>query len=365
MSHSKKLTRLTAAILSIVMLIGIVPATAITASAEDLTSGIFDYYFPLPVFPVFQKIIDFFSNLFTILGFEKNADKFTVYDLTHNAYLGLFDNLNGIFEDKESITATTVYTALPGIIKSVKTSGGTAVTTNTTSSYPKIGSNVPVSRQLINFVGNTKEIEKYLAKNGVNGKAEEIFILNYAAIPATITATVNGENYFITINEGAFADIYNTSYKFYDSAAYAEKFAPKAATVIVEGNILSAGATMHYRGTDLPLLAILRELGAEVEWLSESLISVIYEGAEYNIDTEEETLTILGDEDMWIPIIGNVLHFSIFSGTNTYARTEVIGDEFMVDSNVMSLLIICVLRNINLAINYAAQTITITAETTD
>jgi hypothetical protein len=79
----------------------------------------------------------------------------------------------------------------------------------------------------------------------------------------------------------------------------------------------------EYQNAELPIIAILKEFGAEVEWKDQTIVNITYKGYDFVLDTVKGTFTQVGDD---------LNAFEIPPGTK-HAVSYRIGDEFVIDNN--------------------------------
>lgn len=130
---------------------------------------------------------------------------------------------NGNLESSISITSA-------GSIKRETVSPNPGIIQEYDEGILRIGSasGLPVYKSLINFAGNTTEIKKYLAQNGVTANIKSVAIISGVQNKSTIWIKANQEDYFITINEQPEDYINNPHsdtyvYRLYNHSSYLEK----------------------------------------------------------------------------------------------------------------------------------------------
>jgi len=208
---------------------------------------------------------------------------------------------------------------------------------------------ITINNILLNFVGNKNEIGKYLKQNGITGNIESIIILAvYDYSPRTIWVEVDQENYFITIDEMYNINEETNVYRIYNHSEYYEKFKVKDGKLIVNGKDITSDnyIKIHYRYAEFPLVETIKALGAKVEWQSKTTALVTYNNKKYIIDTIEYSFAEIGSID-------NIIE----TPPGGYSFYQVIGDDFILDSDLMKYVVNYMGANIN--IDYENLTITI------
>lgn len=106
--------------------------------------------------------------------------------------------------------------------------------------------------------------------------------------------------------------------------------------LIVNGkNFGDVKVNPEYGYLELPLLAIMKELGAEVEWLDEAIVKLTFDNNNYYFDTENGILK----KNDWP---GNILYEYCGGGHPPYYK--VVDDEVIVDNRSANWLIINEMR---------------------
>ena len=104
--------------------------------------------------------------------------------------------------------------------------------------------------------------------------------------------------------------------------------------LIVRGNNITAGhyVSINYeeRYAELPLVAVMEELGAKVKCQDETTVKISYKCKDYILDKTRGTLTEVGDTH-------NI--FLIPPGGNHGVYYRVVDNEFIIDSDSAKLLI--------------------------
>lgn len=113
-----------------------------------------------------------------------------------------------------------------------------------------------------------------------------------------------------------------------------EKEMDNECRLIVKGEDITAEnyvkLNYDYRYAELPLIAIVRALGAEVEWQNKVTAIIKFEGKDYILDTTKGTLIEVG---------GSFNMLAVSPGSRHGTHYQVIENEFVIDSDSAKLLI--------------------------
>jgi len=292
-------------------------------------------------------------------------NKVKVYELGRDIYYQFIENPSyDILDRQGSKTGVSIY--------SLSTTSAGLIEVETISYRPgsiyeygegmlRIGSasGLAVYGSLIDFAGNKTEIKKYLAQKGVTASIESVCVISGLQITDTIWVKTDKGNYFITIDEKQedyINDPQKTTYvyRFYTQTEYCQKFSPKNCTLIINGKDITSGnyEKLYYNYADLPMTAIMKALGAKVEWQNKTTALITCGDKKYILNTTKCTLFDVGkpqDDDLKYNII------TVFPGG--YRFYKVVGDEFVLDSSTMGRVVALMGAKIN--IDYEKAVITI------
>lgn len=200
-------------------------------------------------------------------------------------------------------------------------------------SYPESGewyityntARFPVQKQLIDFVGNSKEIQKYLNQNGVSGEIENMAVFDAPNVPITLWVKTTAENIYITINQEPEDTGY--VYRLYSQKNFNEKYACKDCKLLVKGNKVTSEnpPKLYYNYADLPLIAVMEALGAQVNRRSETSTEIVFNDKTYLLNTYERTFYEAGNKT------DNLLNKVDGGSTFVYS----VGNELMVDNTTL------------------------------
>jgi hypothetical protein len=105
--------------------------------------------------------------------------------------------------------------------------------------------------------------------------------------------------------------------------------------LIVKGKDITSGnhVSLNYenRYAELPLTVVMKELGAKVEWQGQTTAKITFGGKDYTLDTIKGTLVEVG---------GTFNVLMVAPGTTHGIFYQVIGEEFIIDSDSAKMLII-------------------------
>jgi len=165
--------------------------------------------------------------------------------------------------------------------------------------------NVIVDEPLVRFAGDTVELRAFLSQHGVIvGEIEYVAVLQAPAVPIVVWIQADGESYFI-VAEVYFENIQaiieedlegplesRLVYRFYSRSAFYELIRQREGTLIVNGIDITdeAHIVFHHGFVELPFVAVLEALGADVQWIEDEMISITYAGKEYTLNIGEGSL---------------------------------------------------------------------------
>jgi len=237
MSRSfKTSTRTIAIILTLAMLISIAPLGTLTAVADSTE--------------------------------ETTMNKIAIYTLSSNIFNQFIGN-----PSVDILNETT-----EGISKHVYPDQGEVF-------YRGLASPLRINNLLMSFAGDTAELEKYLAQNGITATVENTaLIYNKPKIPVAIWIKTDQSNFFIAVEDEPISGLtalpnnwnvnnFTYVYTLYEQAAYCEEFKidtrVEDAKLIVKGKDITAGnhvkINFEYQLAEIPITALLKALGVKIE----------------------------------------------------------------------------------------------------
>jgi len=204
--------------------------------------------------------------------------------------------------------------------------------------------NIIVDESLVKFSGDRVKLQTFLGQHGVIGEIEYVAVLQVPAVPIVIWTQVGNQSFFITI-EAVFEDITNhtgaLSYQFYTQSDFYELIRQGAGTLIVNGIYITGEShiVFHYGHVELPLVAVLEALGADVQWLEDEIILIAYADKEYKLDINRRSLVEVETDQLHSLLVtgGGVVRFEVLDGelivTNwsIWAVLQALGAEIHID----------------------------------
>lgn len=144
-----------------------------------------------------------------------------------------------------------------------------------------------VDQAMIDFVYDKQEITKYLTENDIDATAEYTALLIVPHTPITLYVKTDDGNFFITINEDIEDD--GHVYRLYTQDEFKEKFTLKIGSLTIKEKESTIKTKVYFKSADIPLVATLKALGAEItEDSSRSKITI--GNATYYLDLENLNL---------------------------------------------------------------------------
>lgn len=116
---------------------------------------------------------------------------------------------------------------------------------------------------------------------------------------------------------------------------------------ITSDNFVNLNYECHY--AELPLTAVLKALGAKVEWKKQTIAKITINNKDYILDTNRASLVEAGDKI-------NLL--VVAPGSNHGVKSQVINNEFVIDSDSVKLFIVNMI-GAKIEINYNEKIINI------
>lgn len=206
--------------------------------------------------------------------------------------------------------------------------------------YPKDGkwfstmdaTRIEINDNLISFVSNKDKIKEYLSSNGVTDDVDNMAMFDASGCPLTLWLSAGGRSYFVTIGEET-TQIPPYEYKFYSGEEYVEKYGRKKGEIYLNGKLIETEIVpdVYYKYADVPLLCVLKNLGAEIEY-EENMVNIKINGGKYILDLEDMSLYNKHNKDK-----GNLLHIN---GGPVFVYRS--GDELMVDTATLHYVLSCI-----------------------
>ena len=207
----------------------------------------------------------------------------------------------------------------------------------------RLGMHFVVDESFLRFVGDTAELQAFLAEQGVTYEIEYVAVLETAANPVmtweqneegnyftssmdssiVIWIRADGKSFFINLKvqfDGPGDNMGTLVYQFYTHADFYELIRPREGTLIVNGVDITEGnhVEFHRDHAALSLLPVLRALGADVRWLDNEAASIVFNEIEYVLNVTEMSLFRDGYDAFYdnilVPPIGASGRFEILEG---------------------------------------------------
>ena len=126
---------------------------------------------------------------------------------------------------------------------------------------------VEIDNTLISFMGSKDNVYKYISSNGVADDVENMAVFDAPYSPLTLWLSAGGRSYFVTIGEET-THFPPYVYRFYSCEEYIEKYGCKKGEIYLNGKLTETeiDPDVYYKYADVPLLSILSNLGAELEY---------------------------------------------------------------------------------------------------
>lgn len=190
---------------------------------------------------------------------------------------------------------------------------------------------VEIDNTLISFMGSKDNVYKYISSNGVADDVENMAVFDAPYSPLTLWLSAGGRSYFVTIGEET-THFPPYVYRFYSCEEYIEKYGCKKGEIYLNGKLTETeiDPDVYYKYADVPLLSILSNLGAELEY-KENKVDIKINGGKYILDLEELSLHNKYNNDK-----GNLFHIN---GGPTFVYRS--GNEIMVDTAILNWVLTC------------------------
>ncbi len=249
--------------------------------------------------------------LFCFWGGEEMS-RFTAYDLNRDVFYSFIESPSmDILNQQDMGTLVYTFSKTPfGKIQRERISEDTVITEKAPSGEFRLSYNNLIDMSLVNFVGNEKEIAKYLNKNGVSGNLESISCISTMGIPMAIWVRVDNDNYFITISENYDEDYDENGesrhiYRFYTQSEYLEKFLPKDSilNINVQNTTNLIYAKIHFSDIELPLIEVLKRLDFNIEWRDDNIADLTYKNQKFVLDLLKVSLCKMESKSNYITSI--------------------------------------------------------------
>lgn len=208
----------------------------------------------------------------------KNHNDITIYQISEEALALFLQNGEFVILKDECISEYTYSDSVPWY-----------VTWN--------ASRFIIEQELLDFMGNYSNLEKYLSKHGVCDNIETLVCFEAPNTPVTIWVKTSSKNAFITINEKVNDNPY--VYRFYTNEKYCKKYGEKSASLIVNRNevISEIPVSLYFKHAHIPLVMVLKELGATFDWQTDTYAKLEMNQSVYYLDLTVPKLYESGKEN--------------------------------------------------------------------
>ena len=163
-----------------------------------------------------------------------------------------------------------------------------------------------------------------MVENGINAKVDNAVIVDAPRVPKTILLETNKGSACFVIGGSAKDDEY--TYEFCSMSDYAAKYSRTTATVIADGKKIESQCetVLYHDYADVPLMAVLKGLGAEVGEMSNGIAELSIDNKSYLFNSNELSLEQIGGQR------GNLL---FIEGGYTFVYSQ--GEEIMIDTDTL------------------------------
>ena len=198
-----------------------------------------------------------------------------------------------------------------------------------------------IKQELLGFIGDFSNLEKYLSRHGIVDNIETLAVFEAPNTPITIWVKTSNEKYFITINEKTNDKPY--VYRFYTQKEYCEKYGSKRAGLIVKGKRVTSEyqASLYFKHAHIPFITVLQELGAKIDWKTETYAEIEYNLMDYFLDLTVPNFYMSGKENE------NLLYKIDGSPVCLYAYDK----ELMVDDITLQYVLQCMGEKVTVKLN--------------
>ena len=227
--------------------------------------------------------------------------------------------------------------------------------------------NLIIYRSLISLIDQPVYLREKMNCLAADETILETALVYCSGYPYTIFVKTDKNNYFLTIDDVVLGHessedkpegTYTVSV--YTQEEFCNMFLPRSATLVVKGQIIPCGdlVKLHYNYADLPLVIVLKAIGAEIIWQDEIVAQVV-------IGEHKLMLDLSGNCSLSGPAKpsehGNeVLPPDYISSKPVWPRfCQATTKEVVLDSNTISHVLYVTDQNLTLDIDYDQQVITI------
>lgn len=154
------------------------------------------------------------------------------------------------------------------------------------------GTRFHIDESFIDFLQTKIKTKEYLKQNSVKGDIEHVVIFNAPHMPITLWIKTTEENCYITINEEPEDTSY--VYRFYSQINFNNKYVCKKGKLLVDSKeIITENIPKIYNNyADIPFLAVMKSMGANVRQQNETQFLVSFKNKVYTLDIQSCALYI-------------------------------------------------------------------------
>ena len=154
---------------------------------------------------------------------------------------------------------------------------------------------VPIKQQLLDFCGDVHTLEKCLTDRGISAVIERALMIDTPHVPLTLWLDTTAGNYYITVHN---LSDEKPTYAFYSESEYRDMYLCAEASLYVNRKevITDTPAIVYHNYADIPLLAVLEAMGADLKYESDMLTAISFQGTNYYLDTEKYRLYVADSE---------------------------------------------------------------------
>ena len=151
---------------------------------------------------------------------------------------------------------------------------------------------------LLSLLGDEDNLQNYLSESAITDKIIGTAIVDSPSFPLTVWIETENTNYFITVELPDYTQEYE--YTLYDHTAFLEKYRIKEGRLYLNSQEihLKSPIKIFSKNADIPLLTVMQELGASVEWQNSHIAIVTYNANAYFLDLESPLFCRLGDNNL-------------------------------------------------------------------
>jgi len=201
--------------------------------------------------------------------------------------------------------------------------GGWDIPVNGIPGYPTLNyERFYLKPDLLEIATDHSAMEAFLKKRGITCDVTEIHLFEAAITPFTLfVKTGDGTLYFIGVEYSE--DVH--TYTLYTEEEYLAAYYPHPLTIMVDGKKLETDDPFVAYGeyAELPLVAIMEALGAQLEWKYDDYVGITWGGNQCWIDTDYSSLTYGGQRFHAV-----MDRYSLYKGNDVTFRSDTLQEFF-------------------------------------